>query len=91
MHSSLLTHRQWIYGCKLHGGDGTQDVVNPGHGITCFDLLFQTWINCNNGGRGGTIEFGCLKYYYNIINGDQAGPGYCVNLPYDNSTLGGGY
>lgn len=81
---------EWKEGCTAPG-DGTMDVGNPGPGISCLDVVWQTWANCNNGGRGGKIDFGCLTYHYNIINGNEAGHGYCVNLPFDNSTLEGGY
>lgn len=51
----------------------------------------MTWANCKgNGGRGGKIDYGCLTYHYKIINGNEAGHGYYVNVPFDNSSLGGG-
>lgn len=82
---------EWKEGCTAPG-DGTMDVFNPGPGVDCFDVLWMTWANCkNNGGRGGRIDYGCLTYHYNIINGNEAGHGYCVNIPFDNSSLGGGY
>ncbi|KAI3392032.1 hypothetical protein diail_6328 [Diaporthe ilicicola] len=80
---------EWKEGC-VAPGDGTMDVVNPGHGVSCRDILLMTWKNCNNGGRGGKLDYGCLTYHYNVINGDRAGPDYCINLPFDNSTIGGG-
>lgn len=80
---------EWKEGCTAPG-DGTMDVFNPGPGVDCFDMVWMTWANCKgNGGRGGKIDFGCLTYHYNIINGNEAGHGYCVNIPFDNSTIGG--
>lgn len=79
---------EWKEGC-VAPGDGTMDVSNPGPGVECLDVLWQTWANCKgNGGRGGKIDYGCLTYHYNIINGNEAGHGFCVNLPFDNSTIG---
>lgn len=82
---------EWKEGCTAPG-DGTMDVSNPAPGVDCFDVLWPTWINCKgNGGRGGKVDFGCLTYHYNIINGNEVGHGWCVNVPFDNSSLGGGY
>lgn len=81
---------EWKEGCTAPG-DGTMDVFNPGPelGLGCSDVLWITWPTCDNGGRGGKIDYGCLTYHYNVINGDHAGRGYCVNRPFDNSSLGG--
>lgn len=77
---------EWKEGCTAPG-DGTVDVFNPGPGVDCFDVLWMTWANCKgNGGRGGSIDFGCLTYHYNVINGNEIGHGYCVDIPFGNST-----
>jgi hypothetical protein len=77
---------EWKEGCTAPG-DGTQDVRNPGHGVECFDLIWTAWKNCKgNGGRGGSVEFGCLTYHFNVINGKEVGDGYCVDIPFGNWT-----
>lgn len=80
---------EWKEGCTAPG-DGTMSVANPAPGVDCFDVVWTTWKNCNgNGGRGGKVDFGCLTYHYNPINGKEAGDGYCVNIPFDNYTYPG--
>lgn len=77
---------EWKEGCTAPG-DGTMKVDYPGHGIECFDLIWTTWKNCKrNGGRGGSVDYGCLTYHYNVINGKEAGDGYCVDVPFGNWT-----
>lgn len=81
---------EWKEGCTAPG-DGTMDVFSPGPGVGCLDVPWMTWANCKgNGGRGGKIDYGCLTYHYNTINGNESGHGYYVNIPFDNSSLGGG-
>lgn len=77
---------EWKPGCTMPG-EGTMRVDEPGMGVACHDLIYNTWKNCkHNGGRGGKIDFGCLEYHYNLINGDEAGTDHCHDIPFGNYT-----
>lgn len=64
-------HVQWIQGCKTTVD--TQNVANPlniqnpGYTI-CQDTYIKTYDQCTgNGGAGGTIDEGCLRYSFGIV------------------------
>lgn len=77
---------EWKPGCTVPG-KGTMKIDQPAPGVTCHDLAFNTWKNCkHNAGRGGKIDFGCLEYHYNTINGDKNGPDHCHDVPFGNYT-----
>jgi hypothetical protein len=45
----------WIKGCALHQRQGFTG---------CFDLMYDNFKVCNNGGKGGTRRKGCLWFEY---------------------------
>ncbi|KAG8157818.1 hypothetical protein KVR01_012480 [Diaporthe batatas] len=74
----------WKSGCTMP--EGTMRIDEPGYKVSCAHLVKSTWNDCNNGGRGGSIDYGCLQYHFNIINGEEAGNGYCRDIPFGNYT-----
>jgi hypothetical protein len=59
----FVTYRytiSWIDGCVTTVG--RQDVSDPAGevGKTCSDIMKDNYLNCDNGGVGGTTQVGCL-------------------------------
>ncbi|KIM99170.1 hypothetical protein OIDMADRAFT_30801 [Oidiodendron maius Zn] len=55
----------WIDGCATTATQ--QSMSNPlpdNPSVSCSSLLIGNWRNCNNGGAGGTIDAGCLRYNF---------------------------
>ncbi|KAH7139640.1 hypothetical protein B0J13DRAFT_638583 [Dactylonectria estremocensis] len=54
----------WVDGCVT--SVARQDVLSPigDGGASCKDILISTYNNCNNGGVGGYIDAGCLRYSF---------------------------
>ncbi|KAH7120544.1 hypothetical protein EDB81DRAFT_914184 [Dactylonectria macrodidyma] len=54
----------WVDGCVTTVD--RQDVLAPigDGGASCKDILISTYSNCNNGGVGGYIDAGCLRYQF---------------------------
>lgn len=67
---------EWIKDCQTQtdrqypNNPFEDDVVN--HGTCIFIYLNEIWDGCNNGGVGGTVEAGCLRY--NLEAGVPARP-----------------
>ncbi|KAL6694607.1 hypothetical protein J3F84DRAFT_400307 [Trichoderma pleuroticola] len=56
----------WVDGCETTVD--SQDVMLPVGGdinFYCGNILLKTWADCNNGGVGGYIDAGCLRYQFN--------------------------
>lgn len=49
----------WVEGCAT---DGRLYHVTPMEKKECTDLFKSIWKRCNNQGRGGMLELGCLTY-----------------------------
>ncbi|KAI1081985.1 hypothetical protein F5B20DRAFT_588095 [Whalleya microplaca] len=71
----------WEDGCKLPGTDKQeQEMEDPlGGGSHTCEKIFKDDIfyHCNNGGRGGFIEAGCLVYAFEPCGDDKSGEGAC--------------
>lgn len=52
----------WIDGCKPDPRTGL-DPLKPLNDFECQDVLFNSWQQCNNKGRGGAMTAGCFKYH----------------------------
>ncbi|KAL4804411.1 hypothetical protein BDV18DRAFT_162173 [Aspergillus unguis] len=53
----------WIENCK--GDEVYVRAPEPGHDYNqngCWMTLFRNWRNCDNGGAGGYIDYGCVRY-----------------------------
>ena len=50
-----------IDGCTP-SGNGRLNLAWPVRNHKCLDLLVSAWAQCDNKGRGGEIEAGCLRY-----------------------------
>ncbi|KAG2417988.1 hypothetical protein HFD88_001088 [Aspergillus terreus] len=50
----------WVEDCE---GE-PQDVVEPFEGTMCVDLLQNNWKDCINGGAGGWVDVGCVRYEF---------------------------
>ena len=37
-------------------------VGQPHKDYSCYDLLYGAWNQCDNGGRGGAVDAGCLRF-----------------------------
>ncbi|KAK3485229.1 uncharacterized protein B0T23DRAFT_43756 [Neurospora hispaniola] len=61
---------EWKDGCVLAGGEAEQEPRRPlgAGGVDgkdgCYELLYNDWKNCNNGGVGGYRQAGCLVYSF---------------------------
>ncbi|KAK4073412.1 uncharacterized protein Triagg1_5238 [Trichoderma aggressivum f. europaeum] len=55
----------WIKGCETTAD--SQNVILPvgDDNFSCWKNLFKTYTDCNNGGVGGYIDAGCLRYQFN--------------------------
>jgi hypothetical protein len=71
----------WKPDCIAEGHDEL-NVGQPIPDFSCKEAMRMTFDQCNNGGRGGRVEVGCLEYYFHAIN--QACPiaGYCNEGPF---------
>ncbi|KAK1999299.1 hypothetical protein LX36DRAFT_632705 [Colletotrichum falcatum] len=57
----------WIDGCET--GVSEQDVYSPIKGddsVTCESIMRANYVSCNNGGAGGSIDAGCLRYDFYV-------------------------
>ncbi|KAK4450410.1 hypothetical protein QBC34DRAFT_493717 [Podospora aff. communis PSN243] len=54
----------WAEGCQIEGPLRGQGLAEPVPGATCEQLLLENYRKCNNNGRGGKIQAGCLIYDY---------------------------
>ncbi|KAF0318227.1 glucan-beta-glucosidase [Colletotrichum asianum] len=56
---------EWQPGCDT--GEISQDIQRPlgDESPTCYNLMRANYLNCNNGGVGGSVQVGCLIYTYN--------------------------
>ena len=51
--------------CKTGHGDGVvRHMHRPVAEYFCEDVLYGAWRQCDNKGRGGSVEVGCLKYTF---------------------------
>ncbi len=71
----------WKPGCVAEGHD-TLSLGQPLPDFSCRDAMRMTFDQCNNGGRGGRVEVGCLEYYFNAINQPCPIVGYCNDAPF---------
>lgn len=59
----------WKDGCVLETGQtelyasNPLNEENPGY-TKCQDILIDDYTRCNNGGVGGSIDYGCLTYEF---------------------------
>ncbi|EQL02485.1 hypothetical protein OCS_01806 [Ophiocordyceps sinensis CO18] len=58
----------WKEGCRLEDGRTEVTLGNPYGGdfdeSLCYNLWYNNWKGCNNGGKGGTTQVGCLVYSF---------------------------
>ncbi|WYZ45961.1 hypothetical protein EsH8_IX_000186 [Colletotrichum jinshuiense] len=62
---------QWAEDCRTLSN--VQSIAHPlGRGnavgedkVTCYNIMRGNFLNCNNGGVGGTTQVGCLLYTFN--------------------------
>lgn len=57
----------WISGCNTTVSE--QSIWAPipdDDSVKCESLLSNDFVNCNNGGAGGWIDAGCLRYTFSI-------------------------
>ncbi|KAI9843076.1 MAG: hypothetical protein M1837_006621 [Sclerophora amabilis] len=58
--------RDDVYEAQILSVPGCQtdhfNLAEPLKGITCYELLYSGWNNCDNQGRGGAATAGCLTY-----------------------------
>ena len=51
--------------CKTDHGNGVdRHMQRPVAEYFCEDILYGAWRQCDNKGRGGSVEVGCLKYSF---------------------------
>jgi hypothetical protein len=56
---------KWVEGCKTTvDAQKMIDPIGKGKGNTCEFILVNAYKNCNNGGVGGYIDAGCLRYTF---------------------------
>lgn len=58
----------WKPDCVVEGHE-TLNVGQPIPEFSCKDAMRMVFDQCNNGGRGGRVEVGCLEYYYHNTGG----------------------
>lgn len=67
----------WISGCDtVSEQNAFWSRSTNGTQLSCMDFLANDYQNCNNGGRGGWIDIGCLRYSfqtYNMTDGPESG------------------
>lgn len=67
-HMSYSMRAVWKDGCVLPNDKTEVSAQNPlpkgapGADVSCYDLFFNNWRNCNNGGVGGSTQVGCIVY-----------------------------
>ncbi|KAK2043256.1 hypothetical protein LZ31DRAFT_595781 [Colletotrichum somersetense] len=59
----------WIDGCKTSVSEQKVDFPIEGdEGVTCENLMRANYVSCDNGGAGGSITAGYLKYDFYAAN-----------------------
>lgn len=65
----------WIHGCQTTVPE--QSVLAPisqdDPDSYCWNLLNRDYKDCNNGGRGGYIDVGCVRYSFQTYNMTDSG------------------
>ncbi|RYP49893.1 hypothetical protein DL769_011025 [Monosporascus sp. CRB-8-3] len=53
----------WIDGCQTSATEQSVEFpIEADQSISCASLMRENYLNCNNGGAGGSIDAGCLRY-----------------------------
>ncbi|KAE9578237.1 hypothetical protein CGMCC3_g5865 [Colletotrichum fructicola] len=52
----------WIDGCKAASEQSLEFPIADDKSITCASIMRENYLSCNNGGTGGQIDAGCLRY-----------------------------
>ncbi|KAI8718088.1 hypothetical protein NCS52_00886800 [Fusarium sp. LHS14.1] len=63
----------WRNGCELETGETEMGILDPLATGTasvdaCVDIFYDNWKRCNNGGTGGSVQYGCLVYEFKATN-----------------------
>ncbi|RMJ15058.1 hypothetical protein CDV36_005303 [Fusarium kuroshium] len=63
----------WRNGCELETGETEMGILDPLATGTasvdaCVDIFYDNWERCNNGGTGGSVQYGCLVYEFKATN-----------------------
>ncbi|UKZ55537.1 hypothetical protein TrVGV298_009361 [Trichoderma virens] len=62
--TNLYFSVSWIDGCETTV-DSQNAMLPLGNDMACSDILVKTYRDCINGGVGGYIDAGCLRYQFN--------------------------
>ncbi|KAF4828739.1 hypothetical protein CGCTS75_v007235 [Colletotrichum tropicale] len=54
----------WINGCKEAVEQSAEFPIEGDKSITCESIMRDNYLSCNNGGTGGKIDAGCLRYEF---------------------------
>ncbi|KAF2703709.1 hypothetical protein K504DRAFT_485513 [Pleomassaria siparia CBS 279.74] len=57
----------WIDGCSVTTEQSVELPMEGDQGVSCGNLLRDNYYDCNNGGAGGSIDAGCLRYDFYVI------------------------
>lgn len=60
----------WISGCRttVREQDVTSPISDQAASISCYALMSGNYVNCINGGVGGYIDVGCLRYSFSVAS-----------------------
>ncbi|WAO91167.1 Hypothetical protein NCS54_00862400 [Fusarium falciforme] len=63
----------WRNGCELETGETEMGILDPlatgtASVDTCVEIFYDNWNRCNNGGTGGSVQYGCLVYEFKATN-----------------------
>ncbi|UPL03991.1 hypothetical protein LCI18_014925 [Fusarium solani-melongenae] len=63
----------WKNGCELETGEIEMGILDPlatgtASVDTCEEIFVDNWKRCNNGGTGGSVQYGCLVYEFKATN-----------------------
>ncbi|KAI9682141.1 MAG: hypothetical protein M1817_000195 [Caeruleum heppii] len=75
----------WKPNCVSTTGE-TMNLGQPIPEYSCKQAMRDSFDKCNNGGRGGRVEVGCMEYYFHTVNQETFRPnGYCSDRPFGGS------
>ncbi|KAF6831374.1 hypothetical protein CPLU01_06793 [Colletotrichum plurivorum] len=61
-HYLLNIRISWIDGCKVTNLQNIKFPIEDDRSITCEKIVMENYLSCNNGGAGGWVDAGCLRY-----------------------------
>ncbi|KZL79443.1 glycoside hydrolase family 18 protein [Colletotrichum incanum] len=62
---------EWVWGCRTTSQFQSVGLPLGKGGVNCHTIMRENYLNCNNGGVGGSTQVGCLLFTFNGAKGGR--------------------